>query len=535
MTVVGAHPDHPAVDEDRTLRRAVDALSLAFVVVDARGHLQHVNRAAWDLMGVPEHRREEGGPFRFSSDEWTVHDELGDLVPLDHRPTIRALHGVAVRGEIVQLRKPGDAEPVWLLVDAAPLRAADGAIDGAVTTFVDVTERRLAEVRRRDAQRLETVGMLAGGIAHDFNNVLTAILGHADLARSDLGEAGLADDHPAVRSLEQVGTAATRAASMVRQLLAFSRRGEAVADPVSVSQVVVEMTSLLRRLLPADLRFEVDADPDAGEAAVTRARLEQVVLNLVANARDASPSGGTVRVEIRGATTLPAGTVIGPAADPPRHGWVALRVEDAGMGIAPELVPRVFDPFFTTKERDGTGIGLATVREIVLGADGSLTVETRPGRGTAITVLLPRVAVDGPRASDRAATTPDPRPSPRGHETVLLVDDDHGVRALARAILQAHGYFVLEASSGLDALRVAAGHPHAIDVLVADVVLPGLRGPQLAEWLRIERPDLAVLLLTGSESAPPQDARPDDDVLLKPFEPAALLTQVRAALDRAAR
>jgi two-component system, cell cycle sensor histidine kinase and response regulator CckA len=533
--VASARSDHPTVDEEHTLRRAVEALALAFVVVDTEAHVQHVNRAAWELLGVPEDQREEGGAFRFIGAGWTIHDELGELIAFEHRPLVRALHGEAVRSEIIQVRKPGDAEPVWLLVDALPLRADDGTIDGAVTTFVDITERRLIEVRRRDAQRLETVGLLAGGIAHDFNNILTAILGHADLARADLEEAGLAGDHPAVRSLDQVGTAATRAASMVRQLLAFSRRGDAPAEAVSVSHVVEEMTSLLRRLLPADLRFEVDADPDAGEVAVMRARLEQVVLNLVANARDASSSGGTVRVEIRAAMARPAGTVVGPADDPPRHGWVALRVQDTGMGIAPELVPRVFDPFFTTKDSDGTGIGLATVREIVLGAEGSLTVETRPGRGTAITVLLPRVAAVHPAPEGGPAPSVDREPGPRGREAVLLVDDDHGVRTLARAILQAQGYHVLEASNGLDALRVAAGHPDDIDVLVADVVLPGLRGPQLAEWLRIERPDLAVLLLTGSESDPPEDARPDDDVLLKPFEPAALLARVRAALDRAAR
>jgi two-component system, cell cycle sensor histidine kinase and response regulator CckA len=531
---VSAPTDQPAVAEDRTLRRAVDALALAFVVVDADAHVQHVNQAAWELLGVPEHQRTERGTFRIAASAWEVRDEVGALVELDRRPLVRALRGAVVRGEIVEVRRPGHPEPVWLLVDAVPLRAADGTVDGAVTTFVDVTERRLVEVRRRDAQRLETVGLLAGGIAHDFNNILTAILGHADLARADLDEAGLPSDHPAVLGLEQVGTAATRAASMVRQLLAFSRRGDVPTDPVSVSQVVAEMTSLLRRLLPADLRFETDLDPAAGEVAVVRARLEQVVLNLVANARDASSSGGTVRVEIRATTTRPPGSVVGPVTDPPRHGWVALRVQDTGMGIPPELVARVFDPFFTTKESDGTGIGLATVREIVLGAEGSLTVETRPGRGTAITVLLPRVAGDAV-AHRRPAAADDPGPAARGDETVLLVDDDHGVRTLARAILQAQGYQVVEASNGLDALRVAAGHADDIDVLVADVVLPGLRGPHLAEWLRIERPDLAVLLLTGSESDRPVDARPDDAILLKPFEPTALLAGVRAALDRAAR
>jgi two-component system, cell cycle sensor histidine kinase and response regulator CckA len=533
--VVSAPADHPAIAEEGTLRRAVEALAVAFIVVDAEARVLHVNQSAWDLLAVPADRRDESGAVSgIAGNAWEVHDELGERIEPDQRPLSRALRGVAVRSEVIEVRRPDEPEPVWLLVDALPLRAADGTIDGAVTTFLDVTERRFIEVRRRDAQRLETVGMLAGGIAHDFNNILTAILGHADLARSDLDEAGLPDDHPAVRSLEQVGTAATRAASMVGQLLAFSRRGDAPTDPVRVSQVVDDMTSLLRRLLPADLRFETDADPTAGEVAVARARLEQVVLNLVANARDASPSGGTVRVEVYATSARPPGSVVGPVTNPPRHGWVALRVHDTGMGIAPELVTRVFDPFFTTKESEGTGIGLATVREIVLGAGGSLVVDSRPGRGAAITVLLPRLAGDGV-VHRRPAPTGDPEPAARGNETVLLVDDDNGVRTLAHAILQAHGYRVLEASNGLDALRVAAGHTDDIDVLVADVVLPGLRGPQLAEWLRIERPDLAVLLLTGSESDPPADARPDDDILLKPFEPASLLAHVRAALEGAAR
>jgi CheY-like chemotaxis protein len=229
---------------------------------------------------------------------------------------------------------------------------------------------------------------------------------------------------------------------------------------------------------------------------------------------------------------VPAGTVItGPGPAPP-DGWIDLSVEDRGTGIPTPLLARVFEPYFTTKAPlAGSGIGLATVREIVVGAAGALVVDTSP-RGTTVHVLLPRVPDPGEvrPAPERA---PDAAAAGAG-ETVLLVDDDRPVRMLSREVLRAQGYRVLEASNGLAALRVAAAQTGPVHALVADVVLPGLRGPQLADWLRIERPQLAVLLLTGSEPEPPPDARPGDVLLAKPFEPGELLANLRAALDRSA-
>jgi signal transduction histidine kinase len=390
--------------------------------------------------------------------------------------------------------------------------------------FLDVTERRRAEEERlrleeqlRQSQKMEAVGRLAGGIAHDFNNLLMVIMGHGELLRRSLEK-----EDPRLRKVQHVMGASERAARLVRQLLAFSRKQVMEPRVVEINGLVAETARMLRPLLGEDVRVVTRLDPAVGAVRVDPAQIDQVLLNLAVNARDAMPRGGTLSLE-----TAP----VGPAGRRGGGPRVALVVRDTGHGMDESTRAQAFEPFFTTKSgTGGTGLGLAMVYGIVQQSGGEITVESAPGRGAAFRILLP--GVEGPTAP---ATAPPPA-SPRAEEgeTVLVVEDEPSIRSLACEMLEALGYRTLAAGSGEEALGLALRHPEPVHLLLADVVMPGLAGPALAERFAVLRPSARVLFMSGyaAEDLARRGVSGKAALFLpKPFTQDQLGGRVREALD----
>ena len=391
--------------------------------------------------------------------------------------------------------------------------------------FQDITERTRLEAQMRQSQKMEAVGQLAGGIAHDFNNVLTAIRGYAEFARR-----GLEDGERRRADLDAVIANADRAAGLVRQLLAFSRRQVLQPRVLDPAEVMEGIAPLLRRLLGEHIVLTTHAAPGLGRVRVDPGQLEQVIVNLAVNARDAMPGGGQLDIEFSNIDLGPryAATHLEMAPGP----YVLLAVSDTGSGMDAETRAHIFEPFFTTKEvGKGTGMGLATVYGIVKQSGGFIYVYSEPGAGTTFRTYLPRV-IEEPSAAVADAIAV--RPSSAGSETLLLVEDEPAVRAFARRTLEERGYTVLEAAGGADALALAAAYGGPIAVLVTDVVMPGLQGHQLAEQLMAARPELRVLYVSGfTEYSVIYHGVPEHGVafLAKPFSADALGAAVRAVLD----
>jgi PAS domain S-box-containing protein len=391
-------------------------------------------------------------------------------------------------------------------------------------TFVrDVTEQRRLQQQVLQSQKMEAVGRLAGGIAHDFNNLLTVITSYSDLLLEDLGK-----DDPKRDDVEQVRKAAEGAASLTRQLLAFSRQQVLAPRVVSLNAVVDSLQKILRRVIGEDVELATALAPDLGAVKADVGQLEQVLMNLTVNARDAMPTGGKLTIETANVEHDPAYARAREGAAVSR--FVMLAVTDTGVGMDEATKARIFEPFFTTKEAGkGTGLGLATVYGIVNQSGGFIWVYSEPGNGTSFKIYLPRVdaPVEGERATGSGSV-------PRGTETVLLVEDAAAVRAVAKQVLERQGYTVLEAPHGEAALHLAQKHRGPIHLLLTDVVMPVLSGRQLAEQLAPLRPDMKVLYASGYT---------DDSVvrhgilesgtayLQKPFTPDSLARKVREVLD----
>jgi two-component system cell cycle sensor histidine kinase/response regulator CckA len=392
-----------------------------------------------------------------------------------------------------------------IATDLTPLRSAQQA-------------KLAVEEQLRQAQKMEAVGRLAGGVAHDFNNILSVILGYAQMAAEDLAE-----DDPVGESVAQIMGAAERA---TRQLLLFSR--QQVVEPVvlALDEVVSGLETMLRRTLGEDIRLSVLSGPGLGRVRADRGSIEQVVMNLVVNARDAMPGGGSIRIRLEN-VEVDGDVVRHVGASPGSH--LLLEVRDDGSGMDAATRARLFEPFFTTKGRGkGTGLGLSTVLGIVAQSGGSVRVDSEPGAGATFQVLLPRVD------AELGSIRPPPRSRSRGHETVLLLDDEPAVRDVARDILRRSGFQVLEAVHASAALEICRSHPGPIDLLVTDVVMPDVAGPSLARRLLALRPSMRVLLMSGY-SDDEKLCRGVEDVpfpyLQKPLTVAALTQRVREVLD----
>jgi nitrogen-specific signal transduction histidine kinase len=400
-----------------------------------------------------------------------------------------------------------------------------------ITVTRDVSRQSAAE-RARDrfreaflqSQKLEALGRLAGGVAHDFNNLLTVILSAAESLRDRPGTLTATQ----AEELGEIEAAAGRANELTRQLLAFARRHPAHPVAVDLGAALARSERLLRRVLGEDVKLRVHAEPGLSAVCCDPTQVDQVVLNLAVNARDAMPGGGSLLLEAGNRVLDEAEAALFSGARPGRY--VRLAATDDGAGMPPEVLDRVFEPFFTTKAPGkGTGLGLSTVHGIVAQAGGFVRARSEPGRGTTIEMVFP--AAD---AVTSDATEAPPPPLTGGSETVLLVEDDPRVRDVATKALRSAGYRVL-AADGLAQAEALVQDPERIDLVVADVVLPGRNGPQVVEALRARRPGLRALYVSGYPAdAAERDGvlEPGADLLPKPFTPSGLLARVRAALDR---
>jgi len=503
------------VRSEQRFRKLVEHSSDVITLLDARGHIVYSTQALKPTLGY-----EQG--------ELVGHDVFTIVHP-DDRPQAEALFRAlfasaeaVVRGELRVRHKAG----TWRDLEIAGSNHLDDPIvEAIVINYHDVTDRRRAEAALRQAQKVEAIGRLAGGIAHDFNNLLTAILGSIDLLLEMLPP-----DHPGREEGGEARKAALRAADLTRQLLAFSRQQLLAPRVLDLNAVVADMERLLRRLLGEDIELRTVLAAELDSVRADPGQLEQVIVNLAVNARDAMPKGGQLTIETANTTTDESYAATHAVVPPGRY--VLLTVSDNGVGMDLETQTRIFEPFFTTKERgQGTGLGLATVYGIVKQSGGYIWVYSELDHGTTFKVYLPRVSapVEPAIAAPAAAGA-----SPLGTETILVVEDQEEVRNLIRRMLQARGYRVLVAASGQEALPLADARRGAIDLLVTDVVMPGMGGRELALLLGPTHPQMRVLYLSGytDKSIVHRGLlEPGLAFLQKPFSADVLARKVREVLD----
>ncbi len=465
--------------------------------------------------------------YGFASAQQLVGARLGDLLVRsdpNNEEMLRAFVRSGYRlADVESHERATDGQPKTFLNNFVGI-VEDGVVKRAWGTQRDITEVKRLEDQLRQAQKMEAVGRLAGGVAHDFNNLLTAILGSTELLLR-----GLEPASPLRQDAAEIKKAGERAAGLTRQLLAYSRRQILQPAVLDLNRVVTDMDRLLRRLIGEDVDLVTAPAPDLGAVRADRGQIEQVIVNLALNARDAMPQGGKLTIATANAQLGPDYAETHPGATP--GPYVMLAVSDTGAGMDRDTIAHLFEPFFTTKEvGKGTGLGLATVYGIVKQSEGYVAVYSEPGQGTSFKIYLPRVAAD-------AAVTAPPAPvaePPRGTETVLVVEDEEAVRSLSRRALEAAGYTVLAAAAGPDALRLVERYGGPIHLLLTDVVMPGMSGRELAQQLGQRRPGLRVLYMSGY----PGDAmvhrgalEPGTAFLQKPFLPEDLTRKVREVLE----
>ena len=481
---------------------------------DEEGRFLYASPAAQAVLGV--------APAELlGRDPWQVVHP--DDVPAVRAAVERLRAAVDVSDITFRVRRP-DGSLSWAETSGRVITGADPQDPARfITVSRDVSDRRRLEAQLLQSQKLEGIGRLAGGIAHDFNNLLTAIIGHADLAA-----VGLPAGSAAHEDLDEVRKAAERATGLTRQLLAFARRQMIEPRPVQLNELVAGMASMLRRILGESVDLSLRLLDDLWPVQADPTQLEQVVMNLAVNARDAMPRGGRLTVStanVRMVEGVPPAGGEAPAGE-----YVQLVVTDTGSGMDAETIRHIFEPFFTTKEvGKGTGLGLATTYGIVKQSGGHISVASSPGRGTTFTLLLPRAGPQAPGADSGAAPA-----GPGGGETILLAEDDAQLRRLAVRTLSMAGYQVLEAEDGEDALGVAARHPGPVHLLLTDIVMPRMGGLALAERLRARNPALRVLFVSGyAREWIEGDDRPAEEVSLlpKPWTTEQLLRRIRERLD----
>jgi len=496
-----AQVHHRLIEElgstERRLRRLLEVLPEVAFQCDEDERVTYLNEAWHTLLGHE------------------IEDSLGALLTSYLLEEDRASWpGFPDSGEAdreVQLRfRSKEGEARWFLVKLRT--TAEGEHTGLLH---DVTDRVELERQLRQAQKMEAVGRLAGGVAHDFNNLLTVIIGTCEGLLSSQPE----EEQTHRAEVETVLEASDRAAKLTRQLLAFGRRQVMSFKVLSISALIEEMGSILERLVGSDIAIEVHDRADGGWVCADPTHLEQVVMNLVVNARDAMPDGGRIHLEITN-SKLPDGE---PRSGLPSGSYVKLTVSDTGSGIAPQHLEQIFDPFFTTKGAGrGTGLGLATTHGIISQSGGAIDVESRLGEGTSFNIHLPR-AIEKEGVSPGAV---DP-PSLGKQETILVVDDDDMIRQLAVRMLTEGGYSVLEAESVAEAKQQIEGHPREPDVVITDLTMPVSNGRTLKEWLARKRPNVSVILMSGLGERVEGDG---GAFLEKPFRKRDLLEKVRASI-----
>jgi signal transduction histidine kinase len=444
------------------------------------------------------------------------------MLPMHENPLVRAMAGQATP-ETEVIVKNGAVPGATIAMTATSLYDHRELLSGGIAVLRDVTRQKRLEQQLAQSQKMEAIGLLAGGVAHDFNNLLAVISSYGELVFNDLAESD-----PARDDVGEMLEAARRASGLTRQLLAFSRRQVVEPKVLDLNAAVADSEKLLGRLLGEDVELTTDLAPSLGRVKGDPSQIEQIVLNLSVNARDAMPEGGTLVITTANVELDDAYAAAHPGVEV--GDYVALSVKDSGCGMDAATVARIFEPFFTTKEvGKGTGLGLSTVYGIVSQAGGHVEVKSDIGLGTEFRIYLPRVdeSAESERR-ERMASVP-----VHGPATILVVEDDEAVRRIASRILRQRGYEVIECRSADDA-RTAASSTR-IDLLLTDVVMPGVSGPKLAEELARALPGLRTLFMSGYPGAGPHhhSVEPNGPLLTKPFTPASLAEKVREVLDSA--
>ncbi len=499
-------------EANTTLRAVIETSPLAICTTDLQGNIKTWNPAAERMFG------------------WTGAELIGHpfpMVPEGKWDEFLAGLDAARRGEVfsgVERRRVNKSgAPVDIAIWNAPLRDREGSVTGVLSVIADVSEQRRLEQQLLQATKMEAIGRLAGGVAHDFNNILTVIAGYAEMIAERA-----AQDEETSADIGEILKASDHASALTNQLLVFSRHRVSNPESLDLNEIVTHLEKMLRRVIGEDVRLITYAEPGLGAIRADPAQIEQVILNLAVNARDAMPHGGTLLIETAGVEldAAYARTHVGVVPGD----YVMLAVSDTGTGMDAETRSRIFEPFFTTKEKGkGTGLGLSTVYGIVKQAGGEIWVYSEPGRGTTFKMYFPHAGV--PPAAEVALTT---EPVVQGAETVLVVEDEAGVRRLVSNVLAGQGYRILEAPGPLEALRVCEQHPEPIHLLLTDVVMPHMSGRDLADRAAALRPDLRILYMSGYT----------DNVMVhhgifeagapfiqKPFTPGLLARKVRQVLD----
>lgn len=497
---------------NETLRAVIETSPLAIYTLDLEGIVRTWNSSARKMFGYSQ--EEVIGmplPAIFPDEVSSFRKRLNDLI-----------NGESQAGS-EERRRCKDKNTIDVSFWTAPLRDAEGAVTGVVEVVADNTERKRLEEQFRQAQKMEAVGRLAGGVAHDFNNLLTVITGYCQmlLDRFPIGDSTRDD-------MLQVLKAADRATTLTRQLLAFSRKQIVQPKVVELAGLVADMQQMLKRLLGVNIELTITTESGLGKIRVDPGQLEQVIVNLVVNARDAMPDGGRLAIHLR---NVDLDSESGTREMPIRKGsYVVLEVVDTGTGMDAETQSHLFEPFFTTKEKGrGTGLGLSTSYGIVKQNHGEILARSEIGVGSAFSIYLPRI--DEPSTLDSGHTV-SLRPT-RGAETILVAEDEDGVRHIVTQMLREQGYTVLPANGGAEALRIAQTHAGPLQLLVSDVMMPRMSGPELAQRLRGMRPEMRVLFVSGytdGEIVREGELEPGTDFLQKPFTREQLANKVREVL-----
>ena len=526
LEVIGRDEARRAAEAERDrLAAVVEQTGESVVITDRAGGIVYTNAAFTHITGYEGHE---------------VLGKLPDFLKADSQPVERAaaiakalLEGEAWAGPSRDRRKDGTELDMDLII--TPRRDGSGAVIGTIVIGRDVSRVRALEGQLVQSQKLEAVGRLAGGIAHDFNNLLTAIAGYASILKADLET-----DDPRIEDVVEIQRAAARATQLTAQLLAFSRRQILNPRPLDPHAVVTGIAPMLRRLIGEDVELVILANPGLGPILADPGQLDQVLVNLALNARDAMPKGGRLEIDISEVDLSDQsaaarrgqhiGSRVGPHDESHVGRHVVFAVKDAGIGMTPAVLEHAFEPFFTTKgPGKGTGLGLSTVLGIIEQSNGFIEVDTKPGSGTRFRLYLPTTSL----SQIDVASTPDSGLDMRGSGTLLVVEDEEPVRALLGRILGAAGYTVLAAATGEQALDLEAHHGGPIDLLFTDVVLPGMSGCELAEALASRRPGMPVLYASGYNEeivAARGVLNPGISYLAKPYTSEEVLHRLRGLL-----
>jgi two-component system cell cycle sensor histidine kinase/response regulator CckA len=505
------------LDREALFKLITENVADMIAVVDGEGHRLYNSPSYFRVMGYTSEDLRSTSPLD------QIHPDDRQLVSDVTNETRRS--GIGRRIEFRMRHK--DGHWVHLESTASVIPDATGKVNRLIIVNREISERRRLEEQLRQSQKMDAIGRLSGGVAHDFNNLLGVIIGYGEIL-----EERIPQTDPLRSSVDQVLKAGRRAASLTRQLLAFSRQQVLEPKVLRLNAVVADMEKMLRRMIGEDVDLAISLEKNLGAIRADQGQIEQVIMNLAVNSRDAMPDGGklvieTINFEIDRAFASRYAYPVLPGQ------YVLLTVSDSGTGMDAATQQRIFEPFFTTKEKGkGTGLGLSTVYGVVKQSGGYIDVFSTPGKGTTFNIYLPRV--DGDVAAEDQGTSLSS--ATRGTETVLLVEDEDMLRSLTRNLLEMNGYTVLEAANGAAALELAARTPGEIQLLLTDVVMPGINGRMLADQLKAKRPQLHTMFIsgyTGQRVGEKAILEPGSIFLQKPFTREQLAQKVREALDAA--